>query len=270
MVTLTKAELDGMDVMEYLDRQDAYTYIISIEEVGLGQHTLKYNAEDAAGNSYPSDRTLTFTVKERPTWDLKLLKGNNLISIPADPSNGDINAVFGGVSEVDLIYTFEGNLVKVAIPGPDGQFIGTLDTIDSRHAYWVSATTQVTVPINIGATGTRAVLPSIQVEGGQWNLLPVMSLGRVDDPTPGTGAKAGTTIDPDAYLGDFQVAFGSERGRWMRIDPDPTTGDEAAGRLKNDLPSDPPNAQADKDDTPLKVGMGYWVLYTEDAFITPR
>ena len=273
MVNLTKAELDGVDVMEYVDRQNAYTFIISVEEISLGQHTLTYKAEDAAGNTSSSDRTLEFTVKERPTWDLRLRKGNNLISIPADPSNGDINEVFGGVSEVELVYTFEGSLVQVAIPGPDGQFIGALDTIDSRHAYWVSASSAVTIPINIGTTGTRAVLPSLQVKGGQWNLLPVMSLGGVDDATPGSGAKAGTPVDPDAYLGDFQVAFTSERGRWMRIDPDgPSRLSETPpfDRLTDDLPSDPPNATADASDTPLKVGMGYWVLYTEDAFITPR
>ncbi len=274
-VTLVKAELDGIDVMEFADRQNAYTYVVSIEGISLGQHTLSYRAEDAVGNTSSSDRTLEFSVKERPTWDLNLRKGNNLISIPADPSNSDINAVFGGVSEIDLVYTFEGNLVRVALPGPDGEFIGALKTIDSRHAYWVSANSAVTVPINIGATGSTTVLPSLQVKGGQWNLIPVMSLGRVDDSTPGDGAEAGTPVDPDSYLGDFQVAFGSERGRWMRIDPDgpsrpKTDNDEGFDRMTDDLPSDPPDVDADAADTPLKVGMGYWVLYTEDAFITPR
>ena len=111
--------------------------------------------------------------------------------------------------------------------------------------------------------------------GGQWNLVPVMSLGGVDDDTPGSGGKAGTLIDPDAYFGDFQVAFGSDRGRWFRIDPDgpsrpKTDTDPGFDRLTDDLPSDPPDPEADAQDVPLMVGMGYWVLYTDDTFITPR
>ena len=281
-VTLTKAELDGVDVLANADKQNAYTYLISIEDISLGQHTLKYMAEDAVGNTSASDRTLEFTVKERPAWDLKLRKGMNLISLPSDPGNNDIDVVFADSPQIDLVFTFEGNQSLVAVRDPAGGFAGTLTTIDSRHAYWVSAANAVTVGIDIPRTSQLAVLPSIEVKGGQWNLLPVLSLGSVDSDAPGEGAKAGTLIDPDSYLGEFQVAFGSERGRWVRIDPDGpsraattnlagTVIDPGFDRLIDDLPSDPPDPEGDDAaDNPLKVGMGYWVLYTENAFITPR
>ena len=163
------------------------------------------------------------------------------------------------------MFTFEGGQAQVAVRNPGtSQFAGTLKMIDSRHAYWVSASNASTVEIEIPGTSQQTVLPSIQVKGGEWNLLPVLSLGRIDSNEAGSGAAPGTKVDADAYLGDFQIAFGWDRGNWTRISPDPTTGDAAVGRLKNDIAEDAEDAD------PIQVGRGYWVLYTEDAFIVPR
>jgi hypothetical protein len=265
-VTLTKALLDGEDVSENAVRQDANSYIIEIESISLGRHTLIYNAEDEAGNTNARDRTLDFTVTERPTWRLSLRKGMNLVSLPSNPSNGNVDDVFGGAAEIDLVFTFEKGQALVAVRNPGtGGFAGTLKTIDARHAYWVRASNSAKIEISIPTTSAQTVLPSIAVTGGEWNLVPVLSLGSIASSDAGSGAAPGTLMDADAYLGDFQIAFGWQGGRWMRIDPDPTTGDAAANRLKDDI-DEPPQAG----DDPLKVGMGYWVLYTDDAFIVPR
>ena len=235
-VSLTKATLGGVDVMENAVGQDTNSWRIRVDGITLGEHTLAYNAMDDAGNTNARDRTLTFTVKESPTWDLKLTAGMNLVSLPSNPANGNINKVFGGASQVDLVFTFEGaqSLVAVRNPGT-GEFAGTLTSIDARHAYWVSVTNATTVEIDIPPTSQLAVLPNIAVKGGEWNLVPVLSLGAVDDGTAGRGAKPGTKIDADAYLGDFQTAFGWTSGRWQRVDPDPTTGTGAENRLGNDV-----------------------------------
>ncbi len=265
-VTLTKALLDGEDVSENAVRQDANSYIIEIESISLGRHTLIYNAEDEAGNTNARDRTLDFTVTERPTWRLSLRKGMNLVSLPSNPSDGNVDDVFGGAAEIDLVFTFENGQALVAVRNPGtGGFAGTLKAIDARHAYWVRASNSAKVEINIPTTSAQTVLPSIAVTGGEWNLVPVLSLGSIASSDAGSGAAPGTLMDADAYLGDFQIAFGWQSGRWTRIDPDPTTGDAAANRLKDDI-DEPPQAG----DDPLKVGMGYWVLYTDDAFIVPR
>ena len=57
-VTLTKAELDGTDVMGDAVAQNDRSYRISIRDIALGDHTLKYNAEDALGNTNATDRVL--------------------------------------------------------------------------------------------------------------------------------------------------------------------------------------------------------------------
>jgi hypothetical protein len=260
-VTITKAELDGTDVVEHAIAQSASSYRIGIQGITLGKHTLKYNAEDAVGNSYAADKTLTFTVLEVPTWRLSLSPGMNLISVPSAPQAGDINAVFGDTEEIDLIFTFEGGQSKVAIRDEaTGQFVGTLKSIDAQHAYWVSASNTAHVDISIPPASQFASLPSIQVTAGEWTLIPVMSLGKVNDETPGQGAAPNTLVDPDAYLGDFRTAFGWNGRNWNKFDPD---GELIDDRSVNDLDDENDNA------TPLKIGMGYWVLYNEDDIITP-
>ena len=50
-VTLTKAELDGVDVLDTSVAQSANSFRLAIAGISLGDHTLKYNAEDALGNT---------------------------------------------------------------------------------------------------------------------------------------------------------------------------------------------------------------------------
>ena len=247
-VTLTKAELDGSDVLDTAVSQSANSFRLSIGGISLGEHTLKYNAEDALGNTNATDRVLRFTVQPVPTWDLKLSTGMNLISLPSNPISTNVNDVFGATEEIELIFTFEGAQSKVALRNPDNpsEFVGTLDSIDSQHAYWVSSSNAAEVEINIPPTSQLAPPPYIAVSGGQWNLLPVISLEPVDK-----GAAPGREIDADVYLGDFRTAFGWNGRSWAKIDPDPAGDDRLTEGLK------------------VKVGMGYWVLYDEDAIITP-
>ena len=117
-VTLTKAELDGVDVLDASVSQSANSFRLAITGITLGEHTLKYNAEDALGNTNATDRILRFTVQAVPTWDLALTAGMNLISLPSNPASTDINEVFGATEEVDLIFTFEGAQSKVALRNP--------------------------------------------------------------------------------------------------------------------------------------------------------
>ena len=268
-VTLTKAMLNGTDVLADAARQSANSWRIRVSDITLDDYTLVYNAMDDAGNTNVTDRTLDFEVIERPTWLLELKDGMNLVSLPSAPANGDIDEVLGGTSQVDLVFTFQGGLVRVAVRNPGtGGFTGSLTTIDAQHAYWIRATNSVDVHVNIPSTAQTSVLPSIRVMGGEWNLVPVLSLGSISDATAGEGAKAGTLVDADAYLGNFQVAFGWDEGRWNRIDPDPVASD--GSHLTNDITVEENSTAAAEGDDPLKVGMGYWVLYTEDAFIVPR
>ena len=226
-VTLTKAELDGTDVLDTAGSPERPLLpALAFREIGLGDHVLRYNAKDALGNTNAVDRVLRFTVQAVPTWDLELSAGMNLISLPADPGSTSVNDLFGAVEQIELVFTFDGGQSLVALRNADapGEFVGTLDRIDSQHAYWVSSSNAAKVEINIPPTSQLAPPPYIAVTGGQWNLLPVISLEPVD-----AGAAPGTEIDADAYLGDFRTAFGWNGRSWSKIDPDPA-GDESPDR----------------------------------------
>ena len=89
--------------------------------------------------------------------------------------------------------------------------------------------------------------PFILVRGGEWNLLPVISLSRLED------IPAGTKADADGYLGAFVNAYGWSNNKWVKIDPDSR--------------DDPDSLY---DDTPaVEIGKGYWVYYEEDAILIP-
>ena len=243
-------------------RQTAGSWRMGISGLEVGEYTLKYNAEDTLGNTNVSDRTLTFTTQPVPSWNLPLTAGMNLVSLPSNPANGDVNAIFGDVEQIQLIFTFEGSQSKVALRNPDdlGRFVGTLDEIDAQHGYWISTDNATTVEISIPPTSQLAPPPFITVTGGQWNLVPVISLGKVDDDSDFVGAAPGTAIDADAYLGDFRTAFGWTGRGWQKYDPDPVVPAVQAGADTPDRNTTGPT---------LKVGMGYWVLYNENAIITP-
>ena len=100
-MTLTKAELDGNDVRHLANTTDMVRWTITVPGIVLGEHTFTFNGEDAVGNSLDVDAVIIFTVGPPLAFDL------NLISVPRDPKNTDINAVFGPVDAVDLVLTYD-------------------------------------------------------------------------------------------------------------------------------------------------------------------
>ena len=232
-VNLTKAMLDGENVLgmaTVLNNDRSWRLVIA--GITLGDHTLVYNAADALGNTYVSDKSLKFKVKPAPTWDLRINTGLNLISLPSAPADSDINVLFDGLDQITLVYTFEGAQAQIAVRDPGtGLFIGALERIESGKAYWVRADRSATVKVNIPPADFRSILPSIPVKGNQWNLVPVINIGEVDDAV--NGSAPGRKLDADAYLGSFSVGYSWTGNTWQRLTPDPTTGDGG---------SDPPGA----------------------------
>ena len=199
--------------------RDGRTFSIAIPYIGLGDHTLTYNGEDGLGHTLAADASLTFTVVAPPACQIRLSPGMNLISVPGEPGNGNLDVVFGAVDAVDLIFTRESDRWLLALRDPNtGKFGGTLSSIDARHGYWVRSSATVTVDVTIPALGAQQILPTIAVKAGQWNLVPVISLlpqgaGRDE-------VQNGTKLDADDYLGAATAwtrAFTFNQGRWISV-----------------------------------------------------
>ena len=251
-VTLTAADLGGTDVLNLSGTKDDRNFSIVISDIGLGEHTLTFSAEDEAGNAV-EDLTITFTVVAPPEFELGLLPGMNLVSLPGKPANTAIGAVFGAVDQVNLVFTrpLEGESELpwlVAVRNKDtGEFEGNLSTIDADHAYWVKANATVDVDVDIPPLGAQDIPPTIPVKANVWNLVPVISLLPLDE------VPQGTVLDGDDYLGlgTWSRAWTFDRGRWFSIPPEqtPDTGDAV--------------------DNGVQIGRGYWVLFTTDGILTP-
>ena len=95
------------------------TFSIAIPGIGLGEHTLTYNGEDGLAHTRAVDETLTFTVVAPPAFQINISPGMNLVSIPGEPTDGSMDAVFGAIDAVDLIFTREGDRWLLALRDPN-------------------------------------------------------------------------------------------------------------------------------------------------------
>ena len=196
-VTLTNLTLDGANILGQEDTKNNIRFLVAVSDVALGDHTITVNAEDEAGNSLVEDLSVTFTVIERPSVDIDLEPGWNLVSFPGDPSDGSIDAVFAGNDTVTAVVTYDparpGGFLS-AIREADGSFAGTLSTITADRGYWINTDTFETVEADIPGleAGQVGLLPpTIPITTG-WNLVPVRDV-------VGTGV-SGATIAASVYL----------------------------------------------------------------------
>ena len=248
-VTLTKATLDGpgydtTDVMENFSSRDNVLHIWRPGSLELGSYTLKVTGRDAAGNT--QSWTSTFKVTERKPYKVHIDPGSNLVSIPANPASGDVNDVFGAETAISLVMTYDNptGLWQVARRGSDGQFTGNLETIDSRHAYWVVSDDQLDLEILLPASSELTVLPpAIEVYKG-WNLVPVVDVQQ---------RAVGATVPANDYFAniDWDVAYGYD-----------TVAGIFAKVTKTAGTTDDPSRM-------LEVGQGYFVYANEDGVIIP-
>jgi len=191
---------------------DNIEFTIDVPDIGLGDHTLTFNAEDDAGNSLAADAVITFTVETSPPFELTLSRGINMVSLPGDPADGDINTTFGDVEEVLTIFTRgEDNRTQVAYrdPANPDTFIGNLDSIDATRGYGIEVSATVTVEIDVPALDATSKPPRLLSNGGEWSFVPVISLlpvGSSDTARVGEIVE-GSLIAADAYLGsDWDIA----------------------------------------------------------------
>ena len=196
-------------------------WTLSVSDIGLGAHTLTYNGADDAGNVLAADAVLSFTVVEGPKFELALTPGMNLVSLPLDPEDTDINAVLGDNLFLDLVFTKGKKRWLVAIIDPTtGLLTGSLTTIDGRHAYWMRAAATVTLRMDIPPLGAPELPPRIKVEKNRWSFVSVMSLRDIET------IPQGSTWDADEVFGsNWTIAWTYDRGQWQAVLPSGFAGD---------------------------------------------
>ena len=248
-ITITKAELDGVDVISDVSTDDDQLFLLAISGITSAEHTVTINAEDEAGNSLADDLEFTFTVEDRSAFELKLRPGWNLVSLPSDPEDGDINTVFADLPGVGDVVTYDPTVpggTLSAVRDETGSLVGTLETITASRGYWINSKKFKTLSVALTtlAAGQVSILPpSIPIVKG-WNLIPVVDI---------TGQLA---ADADVAGASYLASVLADISRVYHFDT-----------ILNQWVNVPDFATAGTDN--LKVGKAYFVYATDKGVLVP-
>ena len=189
MLTLVEATFNDDDVTDDVITRDSVLFVYRPGNLSNGEHTFEIEVEDNAGNE--ATFSTTFEKIDKAAYELSLNPGPNLVSFPANPENGDINAVFGGEGNEDItsVLTYENatGLWMTANKGADGTFTGDLTTINGMSGYWVVADGVVDVFALLEGSGNFIQPPPHIVVSEGWNLVGVVDASQREAGTPISG-----------------------------------------------------------------------------------
>ncbi len=247
-VAMTKLELNGENQLDKdaFVEVDPYTYVLAVQGLEIGEHTIVYTANDDVGNEV-EDVEFTFEVLERQPYDITLQPGWNLISFPGDPFNPAVGNVIGSDLRADTVLGYQSGEWVTAVKNEDGRWQGTLSDIVGGYGYWVRTTAVEDIETVIPPILPTSNLPTVPVISG-WNLL-----GVVDAEQAGVGDDD-ASHDADEYFTSLNVwrvaySFETQQNRWMKLLPE---GKDADGN---------PHMVAN--------GKGYWVWSTRPGTLVP-
>jgi len=151
-----------------------------------GNYTFNITAYDRAGNSVTTSVNVSIT-QTLSAFNLKFMPGWNLISLPLIPDNGNVSVMFGNVSEIESIWSYDANTSSWSVYSP-GPAPDNLTDVETGKGYWVLTNSSafqtitipdaplppVAVPVKVNYTGVYLqpgqVPPSYDVYPG-WNLI---------------------------------------------------------------------------------------------------
>ena len=244
-MTLTVLTLDGVDVLAQSATTDNRVFVLATSGLALGDHTVKVNGTDEAGNTLTADASAKFTVKEVAPIQIPLKPGQNLVSLPGEPADPAINAVIT-VANVNTVVTYDPINPDPATGSPwlsatratvSDPLTGSLTTIDSGHGYWVKISSFDPIKVEIPLCLLCLPPSSTQVVAG-WNLVGVVSIER---------EAPGTTISADRYFAGTD---------WIRA----WTYNPQTDAITQVLPLSFQN---------VVVGQGYWLEIPQDGLAAP-
>ena len=255
-IVVTSFVLDGVDITDSVKTTDNQSFLVSLESISIGDHTAELQAVDQAGNVLEDTLEIDFEVNDRDPFEKRLSPGWNLVSLPGEPADSSIGAVFGPGVEVRTVYSYDpvipGGWMVAVRETLDSDWQGDLTEINGQHGYWVLSDAiqdwEVSIPrLSGGAAGTGTPIqpPVIPLYAG-WNLIPVTDIS-------GNGA-GGDTLSADVYLQSLDdgvdlarvLGFDTIRNQWETVlDPDM--------QMNNTL----------------TIGAGYWIFVREATSLVP-
>ena len=143
-VTLDSVTLDGVEIAEDFQNPDVNRFVYWPLSMARGEHEIDVEATDGAGNSVEFD--FEFESTQRGDFVLSLVTGWNAISLPADPVDTRIDAVFTDPAIQAVVgWDTEGWRVAMRRDGvwESSHSFGTLPSVRARYGYWVKSSSFV-------------------------------------------------------------------------------------------------------------------------------
>lgn len=243
-VTIMSATFNGEDITDALVTSDMVKYLYKASSLGPGEYDVEVTAKDEAGNELESEGTVE--IVERDPYSVALAPGWNLVSIPAEPADSDINSVISADHPAMSVLSYDPSVPGAwltATRAGDGAFAGTLMEITSGRAYWIHTTSFEAIEVDIPRldAGSPVVPPTINIVKG-WNMVPVQD---VDEDR--------ADVSANDYLSGIEVSrvywFDTVANTWVSIN---------VGSTDDGIATDM-----------LQVGKGYWVFATEEGTLAP-
>ena len=177
-VTLDSVELDDVEIATDFEQPETNRFVYWPASISQGKHEVEVEASDAAGNEVTFD--FSFTVEARGDFMINLLAGWNAVSVPADPVDTTIGAVFTDPAVTTVIgWDTQGWRIAVRRDGvwESNDQYGALNEIRAKYGYWVKSDGFIRQPVALttndrGVGGPRTPL-SIDTKPG-WNFVGVI------------------------------------------------------------------------------------------------
>lgn len=244
-VTLDSVTIDDNAVT--MDRLSDGRFVYWPPNLGFGDHTVKVEATDAAGNEQSFE--YDFKVVQRKDFVIELLAGWNAISLPADPIDSTLGAVFTNPM-VDSVLGWsadnEGSwrfaVRQDGVWSTSDQF-GTLTDIEARYGYWVHSEGFIRQPVQLATIRRGQDTPrprGIETNKG-WNFVGVVDQDGDQTEDHFNDALRDSDLNPinaENYLGESFTRAYTWNPTFNRFDT------------------------LDRDEN-VQIGQGIWVFYGE-------
>ena len=161
-VRLSSVLFDGVEIANQFKKVGFNEFVYWPLSMNQGEHEVVIDASDAAGNSI--EFAFEFKTVQRGDFILELQPGWNAISVPANPVNRSIDAVFTDPSIQAVLSWSEENWYLAARHGgvwESNPHFSELENIESEHGYWVKSTEFVRQPITLVGQGPPIAGPII-------------------------------------------------------------------------------------------------------------
>ena len=185
-VSVTELTVDGEDALSSLQNTGGNRFLYWPEALDFGEHTVQFDARDAADNEPDVPTKWSFTVTARDPFVLDLAAGWNAVSLPADPVDPALDAVFTQEA-IDRVVGWNPLrnpempwMIASRIDGvwTTSEEFAPLTDIEARYGYWVHSMEFLTQSVELQGpidreTGGRPMAKSIPTVAG-WNFVGVI------------------------------------------------------------------------------------------------